>query len=84
MNQIPQVLKLGLAILALSALVAACGSPDGQALVESRCIACHSLTPVETAVKSEAEWRATVERMVSLGARLSASEQAAVVEHLAD
>ena len=71
-------------VLVLLALSAACGAPDGQALVESRCIVCHNLTTVRTAVKSEEEWRATVERMVSLGARLSASEQEAVVEYLAE
>jgi len=70
-------------ILALSAFVVACGAPDGQALVESRCITCHNLTPVKTAVKSEEEWRATVERMVDLGARLSKAQQEAVIEYLA-
>ena len=70
-------------ILAISALVAACGAPNGQALTESRCITCHNLTRVKTAVKSQEEWRATVERMVDLGARLSKAEQEAVIEYLA-
>ena len=71
-------------ILLLSLLMAACGgSPDGQALVESRCIICHNLTPVRVAVKGEEEWQETVQRMVAMGARLSKAEQSAVVGYLA-
>ena len=70
-------------ILLLSLLMAACaGSPDGQALVESRCIVCHNLVPVRTAVKNEEEWQETVKRMVALGARLNKGEQSAVVSYL--
>jgi quinohemoprotein amine dehydrogenase len=71
------------AVLLLVLLVAACGgAPDGQALVESRCITCHNLVPVRTAVKTEEEWQETVERMVALGARLSEAQQSAVVSYL--
>jgi len=71
-------------VLLLSLLVAGCGgSPDGQALVESRCITCHNLTSVRVAVKSEEEWQETVERMVALGARLNKAQQTAVVSYLA-
>lgn len=78
------LLSFVLLILPLSLLGTACRAPDGKALVESRCIVCHNLTPVKNAVKSEEEWRATVERMVSLGARLNTSEQKAVIDHLAE
>lgn len=56
---------------------------DGQKLLQERCTRCHSLDRVRQARKSEADWKATVERMVSKGAVLSAEELEAVVRHLA-
>lgn len=55
---------------------------DGEMLVEARCTTCHGLAKVESAGMAEAEWKSTVERMVSKGADLSAEEQAAVIEYL--
>jgi hypothetical protein len=83
-NRLRFLLTTVVLLLVLTVLLAACGAPDGQALVESRCIICHNLVPVNTAVKSEEEWRETVEHMVSLGARLSKSEQEAVIKYLSD
>jgi cytochrome c5 len=57
---------------------------DGQSLVEERCTTCHGLERTTQANKTEEEWRATVERMVSRGANLSSAEQEAVVEYLAE
>lgn len=56
---------------------------NGQALVEERCTACHTLDRVKQSRKSEADWKATVERMVRKGAVLSAEEIEAVVRYLA-
>jgi cytochrome c5 len=56
---------------------------DGQKLLEERCTRCHSLDRVRQSRKSEAEWKATVERMVGKGAALSAQEIEAVVRYLA-
>jgi hypothetical protein len=57
---------------------------DGEALVSERCTQCHQLARVETAKKTSDEWKATVERMVSLGAQLDEAEQAAVIDYLAE
>ncbi len=57
---------------------------DGKSLVEERCTKCHGLGQVEQAKKTEAEWKATVERMVGKGAQLSQEEQALVIQHLAE
>jgi cytochrome c5 len=57
---------------------------DGQALVESRCTACHTLDRVKSAHKTEAQWKETVDRMISKGAQLNADEEQAVVQYLAN
>ena len=89
MHRTSRVVRLLAEILIVSAIclvfAAACGGePDGKALVQSRCITCHGLDTVEEASKSLEEWEATVARMVSHGARLSADEQATVVQYLAE
>lgn len=56
---------------------------NGQTLVEERCTACHTLDRVKQSRKSEADWKATVERMVRKGAVLSTKEIEAVVRYLA-
>ena len=57
---------------------------DGEALVQERCTECHDLGRVERAKKTEEEWKATVERMVTLGAQLSQAEQELVIQYLAE
>jgi len=57
---------------------------DGQALVQERCTECHNLGRVERARKTEAGWKANVERMVKMGAQLSQKEQTAVIQYLAE
>ena len=60
------------------------GTADGQALVEDRCARHHDLTRVEQAKKTPEEWKATVERMVGKGAKLTDGEQAAVIAYLSE
>ena len=57
---------------------------DGQALLQDRCTACHSLTRIETASKTAEGWEATVNRMVGYGVVLSAEELDALVQYLAE
>lgn len=57
---------------------------EGTALLEERCTQCHDLGRVERAKKTEAEWKATVERMVGKGAKLSQAEQEQLVQYLAE
>ena len=56
---------------------------DGQALLNERCTKCHSLDRVEAASKTADEWKTTVARMVGKGAKLSAEEQAVLLDYLA-
>ena len=58
-------------------------APDGKALVGQVCVTCHSLTRVETAKKSQADWLTTVNRMKGNGASLDETETQAVVAYLA-
>lgn len=56
---------------------------QGRQLVKSRCTAgCHDVSTVTSARKSMVEWSKTVDGMVKKGAKLSASERAAVIEYL--
>jgi cytochrome c5 len=57
---------------------------DGQSLVQERCTRCHDLGRITQAKKTEEEWKATVERMVSKGANLDSAEQEAVIRYLAE
>jgi cytochrome c5 len=55
---------------------------DGVALLQERCTACHNLNRVESAKKTGDEWRATVGRMVSKGAKLNSDEQETLIKYL--
>jgi cytochrome c5 len=57
---------------------------EGKTLVQERCTQCHDLGRVEQAKKSEEEWKASVERMVGKGAKLSQEEQELVIKYLAE
>jgi hypothetical protein len=56
---------------------------NGQALLEERCTACHSVDRVTGAKMTRAEWEHTVGHMVEHGASLSTSEQSALIDYLA-
>jgi cytochrome c5 len=58
--------------------------PDGQALLQDRCTVCHSLSRVEQAGKTAAEWENSVNRMVGYGAVLSAEELDVLIQFLAE
>lgn len=58
--------------------------PLGERLLDSRCVACHSLSVLDHNVKSPLGWRWTVERMRWWhGAKLSTEEVRQVSTHLA-
>jgi hypothetical protein len=59
-------------------------APDGAALLNSKCTACHNLDRVKSAKKDASGWKATVDRMIGKGAQLSATEAEGLVKHLAD
>ena len=57
---------------------------DGKALLEERCVACHTLERVTTAKKDVAGWEATVRRMIAQGAQLTDDEAKVLIEYLAE
>jgi len=86
-----------LAVLALMFLVTACSSGttatttapsnsdttlDGATLLQERCTKCHTLSRVESAKNTSAEWGSIVDQMIGKGAKLSSDEKALVVDYL--
>ena len=57
---------------------------EGKTLLQERCTQCHDLGRVERAKKAKEEWKATMERMVGKGAKLNQTEQALVIQYLAE
>ncbi|MBC7251950.1 MAG: hypothetical protein H5T62_16935 [Anaerolineae bacterium] len=57
---------------------------DAQAMLQERCVTCHDLGRVERAKKTEEEWRATVERMITLGAQLDQEEKEFLIKYLTE
>lgn len=57
---------------------------DGAALLQARCIDCHSLDKATSARHTQAEWQEIVTRMIKHGAVLNVAEEAALVAYLAE
>ena len=56
---------------------------DGADLLEKRCSVCHPSARPKGAKKNLEQWDATVTRMMGKGAKLSADEKKALIDHLA-
>ena len=59
------------------------GSSGGQALMQTRCSVCHSVSRITSTHKTADQWKTTVDRMINNGARLSAQEEQTLVTYLA-
>ena len=59
------------------------GSSNGQILMQTRCTVCHSLDRVKSSHKSAAQWKMTVDHMISNGAQLSPQEEQTLIDYLA-
>jgi hypothetical protein len=80
-------------VLLTSIFLTACGtSPgsdgsgvpaNGQTLMQERCSVCHSTGRITSAHKTADQWKATVDRMISHGANLTAAEETTLVDYLA-
>ncbi len=76
-----------MAIMAGSIWLVGCGQAGkgdddpARALIESKCVQCHSLKQAYKK-RSSGEWPVVVDRMVSHGADLSAEEKAQIVAYL--
>lgn len=92
MRTIGRVLAAGL-LAALPALAAADGEGDialreapGRALVQARCVMCHSLDYIQmnSVFLDRAGWQKSVEKMINvMGAPLPPEEVAPIVDYLA-
>jgi len=56
---------------------------NGKAVVEAKCASCHELNRITNARMTQADWQATVSRMIDFGATLTADERAVVADYLA-
>lgn len=57
---------------------------DAAALLQARCVDCHSLSRITEARYTQEQWQAVVTRMIQRGAVLNAEEEAALVAYLAE
>lgn len=57
-------------------------SGNGRGIVVTKCGQCHSLATIVESSKPEAEWRATIERMVSYGAVLGPDDVTVLLDYL--
>jgi hypothetical protein len=55
---------------------------DGQTLVQSKCVKCHTLQWLSEKEKTRDEWEKTLKLMVFMGAYLSDTEKEAVLDYL--
>jgi competence protein ComEA len=56
---------------------------DGQAIMDVQCGRCHSLSRVTSKTKTAAEWKITVDRMITHGANLTPEQEQALIDYLA-
>jgi hypothetical protein len=86
------ILPAALAVCA--SLAAGCApesapAPDSRSpetpeqLIVSRCTKCHDRSRIDAASHDAEGWARTIDRMIGKGARLTADERAALIEHLA-
>jgi len=54
----------------------------GQAAVHAACAACHAITVVTSARKSEPEWASTVDAMITRGAPVPDADYDIIVDYL--
>jgi hypothetical protein len=57
---------------------------DGKALLEQRCVSCHSLSKIYSRTGDESFWQKQVTDMIKLGSVLTKDEEATLVKYLAD
>jgi len=56
---------------------------DGLALLQDRCVACHSLQRAVSGGGNAARWKSVVDNMFQQGAQLSVAEETVLVNYLA-
>jgi cytochrome c5 len=56
----------------------------GKVLLETRCVGCHDLGPVEKEKADRAGWEKVVDDMIEKGAKLNDEEKATLLDYLAE
>jgi cytochrome c5 len=56
---------------------------DGRTLMQTRCTVCHSADRITSSHKTTAQWKATVDHMISNGAQLTTPEEQTLINYLA-
>jgi Quinohemoprotein amine dehydrogenase A, alpha subunit, haem binding len=85
------IISFVLMVLLIGTFLSACGTSnssgtggtDGLSLIQSRCSVCHSTDRITSAHKSAADWKITVNRMISHGAQLNTTEEQTLINYLA-
>lgn len=68
---------------AASTSVNSTSSIDAAALMSQVCSHCHSLDRVTSKTKTAADWKITIDRMISHGAQLTPDQEQALINYLA-
>lgn len=65
-------------------ILAACGRPEGEKLLQQRCTSCHEKTEVVAVGRTREEWSQNVDQMIAFGTKLTEEEREILVEYLAE
>lgn len=57
--------------------------PEGKTLLEQRCQSCHNLDRVQKADKDRDAWEKTIDKMISIGAKVDDQEKQGILDYLA-
>ncbi|MCA1743858.1 MAG: hypothetical protein ABR542_03240 [Desulfonatronovibrio sp.] len=55
---------------------------EGERIISQRCLMCHDAKRIEDAEYDHEGWEGTVERMVSIGSRITPAEKEMLIEYL--
>jgi cytochrome c5 len=76
---------LAIATMTMPAAAGAQTKPDDpatQKLIQTKCAACHPLTQIAPARKTNDDWGATIDKMIGFGAQISDAEYDHIVDYL--
>ena len=65
-------------------ILAACGRPEGEELLQQRCTSCHEETEVVAVGRTREEWSQNVDQMIAFGAKLTEEEREILIEYLTE
>ena len=69
-------------LLVAAAVMAQQPARTGEQVMNNSCGTCHEYTVIQTAAKSEAEWKATIDQMIEKGAKVPEAERPVLLAYL--